>query len=425
MDPSLDYSDLPSDPLSERSHSLREIICNIRDAVVAITSFSSDRTKKGNGFFIKGFFIICPSSLVLSPPTENEYRFADQILVTVSNVNGQPSGESLTYQATVRGLDGAANLAILSIDYDQEWNQNNPHIHHCHQHVSWGKSRNTSAGDSIFIVGNVAPPTTIGFSSLIQEETAENGVLISNLSDNRYISYSGTVIGELLLLAVNLPARAVGLPVFSSNGKVIGMTLGGNLALAEYFMRRPVSKLLRSILDDDITERSQGFVTYTSECYVYNKGWLGLAGIPVVAEDHCTNIDAQGHRTRSTESNPDKRVLGYRILAIAQKTSIQDDFYLAGPDVQSSPLSGIVKVGDLVTTLSDCTLGDRKGQISPASIMWRVPPGTSIKLTYRKQDENFIREHQITVKTLPYPVYLDHPWAHFITEVTKFLPTVI
>ena len=129
----------------------RELICNARDAVVLVMGqiIMADRSLStqmfGNGFFIKGHYIITTAELVMCSPNlihrippyyppgilksesvEHMIIRVSKILVDISNVNGL--GRSYSYEADIVGIDGAANIAVLKINADREWNRGNPKV---------------------------------------------------------------------------------------------------------------------------------------------------------------------------------------------------------------------------------------------------------------------------------------------------------
>jgi S1-C subfamily serine protease len=477
---------------SNEYYTIRELACNLRDAVVLIagqavlqppTGDPIINTRRGNGFFIKGHYIICPADIVLIPissfnndaripaypdvPTYGKYPNslirASKILVDISNVNG--CGKSYTYEADLIGIDGASNIAILRINMNNDWNKCNPPIRICHPFLHWGKSRNTCPGDTIISIGNTPAPADIALTQNISPIlNAENAVVIGNISDNRYVFPGGQVPGELILLS-NIFANGLqrGLPILTINGTVIGMVVfinsnfGYNVALSEFFMRRPIKALITSFQNHSISKSYQGFIEPVldpiNDYLRFNKGWLGLGGILMDEEDYNTNL--QANVTLPSTSNiirvpflytgptgitatlvngPDcKEIVGFRILAVAGPTA-GTELFLPGaapsitlvPTLKSSPLFGIIFPGDIVTHINGCPLGDRKSQISPSLVMWRVRPGDSVTILYKKQSERFEFTHEITICTSSYEPFLDYPF--FSLDQPNFramVPTLI
>jgi S1-C subfamily serine protease len=410
---------------SHHPSSFKELIYNVRDAVVSISGqiglITDDGTlttviKRGTGFFIKGYYIICPASLILISPHDlidnrrvpnysdaipncsRQHVRVSRILVAVSNVNG--SGESLSYEVDIVGIDGAANIAILVINMNHQWNIQNPTIQKCHPFLHWGKSRSMSPGDIVMLIGDLTS------SSKKRYEGVENGVVIGNLADNRYVSYDGSVPGELLLLSNLLSSKQQGLPVINEYGKVIGMVLSSpnnnNIAISEFFMRRPVRALIRTFIDREIPEHYRGFIEIVPDplgnYYRFNKAWLGLSGFLMNQDVFDTDINGNLIVKNNYLLSPDqkKEVVGYVIKSICTE--------------YTSPVFEIISEGDIITHINECPLGDRKGQISPSLVMWRVVPESEVTIKYRKRDENYLLSHEIIIRTASYPPHHDFPW---------------
>lgn len=409
-------------PPQPRQPNIREIVCKIRDAVVTISGQiiydeGSLITQRGNGFFIKGHYIICPSDLVLInpqtklkriPASTSEVVRVSRILVDVSNVNG--SGQSYTYEADVVGIDGAANLAILRINPTNDWNVHNPSIRVCHPVLQWGKSRSSGSGDTIILIGNITAP----IHDILP--VSENAVTFGILSDNRYVFPTGHVPGELLLLSNVLPHGNQGLPIITTYGTVIGMTIhvhgsySYNVGISEFFMRRSVKALIRTYQDKSISERYQRFITLVKDpigdYYSFNKSWIGIAGVLMDAQDYNTTIkdvtripmmkEDSSEQCSNTlfNSTSCKEIVGYRVTSL----------------VKGSVVDGLITPGDIITHLNGCPLGDRKGQISPSLVMWRIDPEDKVKISYRKQEEHFQHNHDIVINTQSYPISLDFPF---------------
>jgi len=413
---------------TEKYYTIREFACKLRDAVVSITGqvLIKNKTHKlellhGNGFFIKGHYIICPAELIITTPIfdNTDILRATKILADVSNVNG--TGISYTYDTIIVGIDAAANIAILHIDMNTQWNKSNPIIKDTHPYLHWGKSRSSCPGDTVLVIGNISAPSNIcQTNNILQYPGAENAVAIGNLSDNRYVFPGGNVPGELLLLSnITTNGYQRGLPVISTSGSIIGMTLhiesnvNYNVALAEFFMRRPVKALIRAYLDDNIPDHYRGFIQKVNDpintYYKFNKSWLGVVGFLMGQDDYNTTIIYSKNKfvrkpivinDKLYDGPSCKEIVGYRVLSL--KTG---DLYS-----KQSPLINILSTGDIITRINDCPLGDRKGQISPSLIMWRVRPGDTVTLHYKKQSEKFEHTHESIVCTESYDHMSDFPF---------------
>lgn len=460
-----------SSTLDNHHYSIRELICNLRDAIVNITGKgiltdldgkSRLINRRGNGFFIKGHYIICPSDLVLiypafldasesikkvkgvergsditqhiSTPKLDHIARMSKILVDISNVNG--CNKAFSYEADLVGVDGASNIAVLRINMTASWNMHNPPITGCHPVLQWGKSRSTCPGDKIFVIGDITSATMdLSLAELTELfPRAENAVAIGNIADNRYVFPNGQIVGELLLLS-NLfsGGSQQGLPVITMDGRIIGMSIyvasysGFNVALSEFFMRRPVKTLIRSYIDNCVSENHRRFIHPISDhigtYYKFTKSWLGLCCIPMSQDDFDTDIiisptvPSSFIRVPNTKLShlESKEIVGYRILKISDGISNSST---------RSPIYGIISVGDIITHINGCPLGDRKCQISPSLVMWRVRPGDVITIIYKKQSEMFGSSHDLSVSTDFYDPLLDYP---FYSEniLHPFLPITI
>lgn len=462
---------------------IRRLGCELRDAVVTITAETqltggtgpSLINERGNGFFIKGHYIICPASVVLplidfwltrnrvpgypGLPSGSQYPNgiirASNILVAVSNVNG--CGKSYSYEAEIVGIDGAGNIAVLKINMNLPWNKCNPEIRSHHPYLKWGKSRNTCPGDKIILIGDITTPTTIQMTQILAGFPAENAIAIGNIADNRYVYPGGQIPGELLLLDNLLPSgfQSGGLPVITCDGKVVGMTVflaasfACNIALSEFFMRRPIKALIRSYEEYCNVKQYNGFIDRVldpiGDYLRFNKAWLGISGFLMTQEDFNTtlrndNLLRDPLLVNGQLSNgPDcKEIVGFRVLAVAAPTGAATGYFIPGavipgstiPPLNKSSVYGIISQGDIITHINGCPLGDRKGQVAPALVMWRVRPGDLITIQYRKQSDNFQICREITACTSSYEPFLDYPFYSIVLpgappQVRLFTPTLI
>lgn len=343
------------------------LVYNIRDSVVSISGhwLNDNTSTSGNGFFIKGHYIICPSILLF-----NKTKLPDRILVDISNVNN--SGKSYSYEAELIGYDGAGNIGVLKINFEKDCNKGNPILRNSHQFLPWGKSRNANQGDQVLVVGK-----TVVLS--------ENSVTTAIISDNRYVSNQGA--GEMLLLSCSV--SSAGLPVITLEGTIIGMMIENNIALSEFFMRRPVKTIIKKNYGE-----VDSFIDSNSRV---RKSFLGVFGTLLTQDDYYTTM-CESRKTLSKSRDICREILGYRIISL---TSL-------------SPLKEIIIPGDIITHINSCLLGNRKGQISPSLVMWRLIPQTKIILTYKKQEENFSQEHNIEVETLEYDPLYDFPLSSIL-----------
>jgi hypothetical protein len=341
---------------SEAPIAVRRLIYNLRDAVVSV----SYQGRNCSGFFIKRPYILCPASIMCSGPIGR----VGPIHVGVSNVESKVENKiehkSYCYQAKLVGIDGAGNLALLVIDKDAAWNKTNPPLPATHRVLEWGKSRNLVSGDRIFVIGDTV-------SDVFQ---AEGAVLSGNIADNRYVDGNGKITGELLLLSNILSVGTrPGLPVINSDGKFVGITLSGNVALSEYFMRRPLKVMVEEI-------EKGGCVLPV----IYRKATLGIVARLATMTDLIICPDNSWHE-----------IIGYVITR----------FVFQEPED--------ISAGDMITHINEHGLGDRKDQQAPALVMWKISAGTPVGIRYRKISEGYNIEHRALLSTMVYPELLDYP----------------
>lgn len=237
-----------------------EIVCLFKDAVVEIQSefilfgasgptagsanigatplganSRADIIQEGNGFFIKGHYIVAPAHLVLLPPSltsvairypfdgSNQASFgqiqskivrASRILVSVYNVNGK--GHAFVYEADLVGVDGAGDIAVLRINFKKQWNLCNPCVEKCHPYFNFGSSRGSKDGEKVYLLGDY-----LGSASGAQN--AVGAISDGLLSDHRHLDYSGAILPELVLISAPAYSQSSGLPILNAQGQVIGM----------------------------------------------------------------------------------------------------------------------------------------------------------------------------------------------------------
>lgn len=322
----------------------RKLIYNIRDAIVTITNSIGHEC---NGFLIKNYYIICPATIVSNPLSD--------IYVDVVNVNGL--NQSYSYKVNIIGVDMKGNVCVLKIDHNDNWNKCNPVIDDKLQpYLLWGKSRGTCPGDKIIVIGGT---------------NTENSVTISYVADNRYVCYKNKIHGELLL--INNCFNKYGAPVININGKVIGMIVDTDIALSEFFMRKPIKTIINAHLSGVIPE-DYIIIHPKYHFYIYIKASLGLELRLLKQKDYI--FDTIGKFPR--------QIIGYIIESMNDQ--IQN-----------------LESRDIITHINGCMIGDRKYQISPDLILWRIKPGDVVNLTYRKFKDGYEKMYDINVKT-----FVDH-----------------
>jgi hypothetical protein len=310
------------------------ITCKVKDAVVGIhseflfTNLGTDSLTPpsysngtlvahylhGNGFFIKGHYIIVPSHLVLIPPSlskiANRYPFvsdsvpapnglvqnqmvkASQIIVDVYNVNG--TGKGYAYRAQLIGVDGAGDIAVLRIHRKDPFNKCNPCIEKCHPFLSFGKSRKYPNGDDVYAVGNFS--THWHADAEVEEVTdvpyTGNPVLVQGLmAYNQFMDFEGWSQAEMVLVTVPAFNRRAGMPILDKFGKVLAMQTTNTIARnslvpftgdgyvggpSEFFMRR-IIKVIISGPKSKLGYYSEGVLDNCGGSFLrYKKAFAGI-----------------------------------------------------------------------------------------------------------------------------------------------------
>jgi hypothetical protein len=426
----------------------------------------------GNGFFITKHIIVCPAHLVLAPPNYtlayNQWPFIDdsissgsyqnvmsgpnRINVDVIDVNG--SGHSYTYAATLLGVSGIGDIAVLYINPADPWNRNVPCIKECHPHFKFGCSRKYKCGEKVFALGDpfTRPlPYNNNWCTPLNK-TRGHAFVQGTIADNRYLDYAGYAQPELV--AVNMPIfdRRAGLPLIDKFGHVIGMqtmsvtgavTASDNTTTAlpltlnptlyvppngdgvvagpsQFFMLHVVKTLLCPNKDCNVsfveTVSGPGGL-YSFYRYIY--GFLGLAWEVFTGAMYQSYRDQNGYDTPFFNVSPNsylntnaiKEVIGLRVVGVAKDDPTtpatspdQANLYLPNMDLTSlqAPLEDVVMRNDIITHADGLPLGDLSKQIPISLLLFRKAPGDNVTLVVR-------------TSSIPNPATLLPPFSNNVT----------
>ena len=433
-----------------------EIVCKFSDAVVEIhsefillgtgaTGFNgatggtplapgvrSDVILEGNGFFIKGHYIVAPAHLVLLPPSltsvVNRYPFMDpsdldlgvmknqlvrasRILVSVFNVNGQ--GHSFVYEADLVGVDGAGDIAVLRINYKKPWNMCNPCVDKCHPFLNFGSSRAAKAGEKVYLIGD--------YVSNVNDRRMFNAVgAVSSglLSDHRYLDYSGFMLPESVLVSANSYAFSSGLPILDCQGRVIGMqttdlaavvprldllsTVGFSINQAEgsglvagpseYFMRRVVKSIIKGTCSRKHNCQLERVCDPAGTFYRYLKSYAGIGYEVFTGSDYDVTTDftsgpfASGQpRVRLSPSgeflnSPScKELVGIKVLGLAganpaDALGVANGFYYVPGGTGPAPLPASLPVSPFLGRLSPGDVITHVNGLALGDLGKQIPP---------------------------------------------------
>jgi hypothetical protein len=451
-------------------------------------NFRHDVVLEGNGFFIKGHYIVCPAHVVLLPPSltsvanrfpffdrndltlgvmKNQMIRASRILVSIFNVNGK--GCSYIYEASLVGVDGAGDLAVLKINEKKNWNKCNPCIEKCHPFFTFGSSRAARSGEKIYLLGDF-----LGNKHKFDRTHNSVGSITEGIvSNHRYVDHNGWVLPETVLVSAGAYSLSSGLPIIDSQGLVIGMQTtdltgtqrgGRNLLLdfiesrgsgfvagpSEKFIRRIIKHIIRGKCGEPARSHLETVRDPVGSYVRFRKGYAGIGyrahnGISHDSTTDYTSGDiiSTFPRLRLDESGDFvtgpgcKDIIGIEVLGVAgvnpQPTVGVFDgvFYVPGgvgtvPFPASLPVSPFSRLqpGDIITHLDEIPIGHHGLQVSPAVVTWRRLVDDQIDVAYKRKtnvtnaenngsDKNndcYDILNSIELRLEEYPLFMDYPW---------------
>lgn len=336
----------------------------------------------GSGFLIKGNLIVCPASLVVIPPDVlyvaqpqggsivgplYRYPYVNPIAAAsagVENVVTQVSrilvdiyinekGAFYTYEASVKGVDGAGDVAVLQIDQETDWNGWNPCLKCCHPYFRWSKSRKTKAGDPIFFIGDLVYESANINDTFSIPLPSERVIYSGALSSNQSSDSTGVAQFELIVTDIPSGQAASGGVILNNCASVIGMytvavgqdvrntlisrndgsaqfdgkVIGG---VSEFYMRWPLKAFLQGLENKKfgkflltVTDVGRG------NFWTYNKGYLGVAWTPVTGNDYSYLYGSDGlqypalNATGTFPAVTCTENIGIRVVTMAQNSAPQ------------------------------------------------------------------------------------------------------
>lgn len=383
-----------------RELSAAEIYHHFHNAVVAIDTVSTidgvgKVTGNATGFIIKHNFILTAGHALLlyttagtrvpASPNVNFSR-VERVFVTITGIGKR----NIIYEADIIGIDGAADIGLLRIDMNKQYNRSNPCIPSSHPRFGFGRSRKYAIGRKCFVIGN---PLGLDLQSITQ------GIVRDNRYFNRAIS---SCAAECVLTDADCLTGNSGSPLISENGHVIGMiTLSledgqGNSmcgGVSSFFLKPVLNAMMTEYCESLLPEKSRKG-RYSQHCeivndvlgkyYRYRKGYLGLTWNTINA------LDFVESKYRELEG-----VLVTGVDTSSGLYNIFNPLIVAGKRI-------------ILTRINKHRIGETCPQISPTVITWRLIPGDYIKVHYRLSTENYEKENIVSVRLLEYPYVLDH-----------------
>lgn len=295
----------------------------VRDNVVYVTGTRRNLPPTSSNGYYMNELVVCPYTTVHGTLT---------IVVVVSNVEGH----TRMYVATMVNCDRRLNLAWLTLGTVF----NRP--------LAWSREVHAQ-GDELHAIGNVC--------GLYQgQEISENAVTTVRIADARYADVEGVHVGDLMLLDTKFDTT--GIPLFNSQGMLMGLQLSGNVALTARALKHAIAG--------------------------HEKSWLGVrARLSTVTDWLQPGIDITKVMLR-----------GYVLMQDYAE-------YRAGDMLTHLDVVGADK------EWSNYELGNRKNQYSPTYVLWKYGPGTSMRLRGLRRLGGYVDCVTTFVTSTKYPVDMD------------------
>ena len=378
-----------------------------------------------SAFFIEGGYIVTASHCILHevfpdpfrvpPPKDIFFSRQGTFFITVFNVN--ESGRAFTYEATLIGVDGAADIAVLIIDPRVLWNTTLPQI----QRVPFfeiANSRDSKPGDPVYTIGN----------SLAQDFRSFDAGIIRN---ERGFFVSGFCPVEMLIYDLSIQQGNSGGPVINQYGQVISVNTGGifssgsirqlNVGTSSFFFEYPL-RVLVDAANGILNPHLEIIEDFYGNYYRYIKGFLGillyfvrdpLAGVGLNFSFPFGCFLTTNVVVPLSEDFVDKELHGIQVAAVSGDPNNCDNLNCPGscpllPSDVPSEFLGIIEPNDIITQINGLEIGAVPPQIHPGLVTWKLLPGNPVTLTYKKASEKFAITHTVTKPLIPYPTAYDH-----------------
>ena len=399
-----------------------EVYCHFKDAIVNITGVSIATisgapitlTYSGNGFFItRRHFIVCPAHLVILPPVLGALRVppppltgsgaitqpvpVQNIYVTVFNVNG--TRDSYVYNATLVGVDGAGDIALLKLSPNSGCNSGAPKIKHCHPYLKFGDSLKYSPGNKVFSIGTLFSPDFRSVAEGIVRNNKgfnQNDVVVYELMSTT-LPYNAQIT-RLISGALTVLQSPDGAPILDVTGHIVGMitvplsistpSATSGLVNAAYnsddyavgvsqrFMRCVLKSLIKSYCQNKAQHQTV-LLTDTglgTTFWNYRKGFIGTSYQVVDDRFYAGALSTSFGATGATGATC-RRILGI----VSNPVSGTGAAGFTGP-------SGNVLPGDLITHVNCTEIGNLPDQLALSTFDWRKISGECAKLTIVHQN---------------------------------------
>lgn len=407
---------------------------------------------RGNGSILKNGWILTTASVVFAPPSfsglATRYPFQDpantnvgqirdqmirasQILVDVNNVNN--TGKSYTYVADVVAVNGAADIALLSLRYPCcNGTKSAPKLKvkgkdACHPHIALAKSCYcVKRGEDAFVLGSYNSTSNALYGASF------NALLEGKVSSPNYLDPWGNVLYEQLLVDVSVAYPNVGSPILNGQGHLIAMQTTNEALSTQSFGNGSVGGVKLGLIRRTLKLAQEACKASRCDdlCHIESirdpagpyyrvlKGYLGVAYELYPPADNTYSVDYTsgsswtfgaprmriGADGELVALDRDSRAEGVQVIGLAglnpaDALGVSGGYWYvpggtgAAPLVsylQPSPLIGRITTGDRLLTITKCNgkkskkikLGGEQGQYAPSELLWRLSAGDDVELSY-------------------------------------------
>ena len=305
------------------------------------------------------------------------------------------------------------------------------------------------------------------------DDNVSVSVSTNTLSDHRYLDLTGYALQEMITITIASIVVSMGAPVINQQGEVLAYTTYGgpflnNAGLIQimgpstFFFERALKTIIKNHCRKECCSQLETICDPMGSYVRYLKAYAGIAYDVFLGPDYdftedFTSGGQNGPRIRldgngNLLTSPTcKQIVGLRVLGLAgdnpddSPAAVPNGFwyvpggtasvgsYMASPLPVSSFLDTLLP-GDVITHIDGVPLGNENKQIAPSLIMWRLRPGDTIMITFRRGGnaintaandtiENYDKLYTISACLGSYPYLMDYPWyvaSNFAGLATNF-----
>ncbi len=398
-----------------------DIYYGLKDAIVTVYTETQIRGEgddcsevvrsQGSGFFVSKRHIVTAAHVVLfDNHCDNRYpprmscpllSRVGQITVRVNNVNC--SGEAYFYEATLVGVSGSLDIAVLEIsDTDSV-----PKLK-SHPVLNWGCSRKYAIGEPAYVLADTLNAEAISISS---------GIVMDNLAaDARFdAEYPFATWGfeAVITDASSNPGNAGG-PLLDSNGRVIGVISGveatqkyniyqspqscltlqsfRTVAVSEYVAHFITSAFLAGPVDESLGHHLELVNDPLGNYYRYATGSLGITGYEAFGPKYIQMVP-------DSKYNKQKGFVITSVDHCGPLAQLFTNIYSQTP-IEGQSEAVVSKCNEiyLLTSVDSHGVGVGNSQVPISSTLLKHVPRQCIQIKYRRGSDNYGKSYVATVQ---------------------------